>query len=214
LKVIDETLELPRADLAPHIDAMREQQQQLLRSLKGTTLNLKTFLPLLVKYYLSPDFPSYYSHHYLHEEMMGRGYLARLDVENRKNLDLYIDNIHIMEQLTRVQANLDLLTMHHRQNLAAGKDTVDVEVMGLRIGDFALVTFPGELSVQVGLDIKKRSPRELTFVAGVTNGYIYYAPTAKQLENRGGAQEDSDCILAPEWQQLFEDQAVEILGKL
>ena len=214
LKVINETLELPRADLAQHIDAMRDQQLQLLRSLKGTTLNLKTFLPLMVKYHLSRDFPSCYSHQYLHEEMMGRDHLTRLDAENRRNMDLYIDNIHTMEQLTRVQANMDLLNMHHQQNLAAGKDTIDVEVVGLRIGDFALVTFPGELSVRIGLAIKKMSPHELTFVAGVTNGYIYYAPTAKQLENRGGAQEDSDCILAPEWQQLYEDKAVEILGKL
>lgn len=119
-----------------------------------------------------------------------------------------------MEQLTKIQANMDLLRMHQAQNLTAGKDTVDVEVMGLRIGDFVLVTFPGELSVQIGLNIKKMSPHELTFVAGVTNGYIYYAPTAKQLENLGGAQEDSDCILAPEWQEQYENKAMEILRKL
>ena len=72
----------------------------------------------------------------------------------------------------------------------------------------------GELSVQTGLSLKQASPHPLTFVAGVTNGYIYYTPTAKQLENRGGAQEDSDCLLAPEWQELYENKAVEILQKL
>ena len=46
------------------------------------------------------------------------------------------------------------------------------------------------------------------------NGYIYYAPTAEQLLNVGGAQEDSDCILAPEWQALFEAKASEILNRL
>ena len=30
----------------------------------------------------------------------------------------------------------------------------------------------------------------MTFVAGYTNGYIYYAPTAEQLLNPGAAQED------------------------
>jgi len=34
-------------------------------------------------------------------------------------------------------------------------------------------------------------------------GYIYDTPTAKQLQNVGGAQEDSDCLVAPEWEQLF-----------
>ena len=214
LRAVNETIQLPRADLAQHIDAMQGQRAELLQSLKGTTLNLKTFIHLMVKYHLSGDFPSYSSHRYLHEERMGRDNLTRLDAENRRNLDLYIENICAMEQLTRIQANMGLLRMHQAQNLAAGRDTVDVEVMGLRIGDFVLVTFPGELSVQIGLNIKKVSPHELTFVAGVTNGYIYYAPTAEQLKNRGGAQEDSDCILAPEWQALYEDKVAQILREL
>ena len=77
-----------------------------------------------------------------------------------------------------------------------------------------LVSFPGELTVQIGLNIKKRSPHDYTFVAGYSNGYIYYSPTAEQLKNRGHAQEDSDCLLAPEWQKLFEDKAAELLKKL
>jgi hypothetical protein len=32
--------------------------------------------------------------------------------------------------------------------------------------------------------------------------------------NVGNAQEDSDCILAPEWQAIFETKALEVLGKL
>lgn len=55
------------------------------------------------------------------------------------------------------------------------------------------------MTVEIGLDIKQRSPHELTFVAGYTNGYIYYCPTAAQLGNIGAAQEDCDCLLAPEW---------------
>ena len=85
---------------------------------------------------------------------------------------------------------------------------------GLRVGDFVLVTFPGELTVQIGLNIKKASPHKHTFVAGYTNGYIYYAPTAEQLQNVGGAQEDSDCLLAPEWQKMFEAKVAEMLKSL
>ena len=87
-------------------------------------------------------------------------------------------------------------------------------MLGLRIGEFVLLTFPGELSVQIGLNIKKMSPHEFTFVAGYTNGYIYYAPTAEQLRNVGGAQEDSDCLLAPEWQKLYEEKMDALLRKL
>jgi len=214
LKVINESIELPRADLAPYIESLRSQQMHWLQSLRGTSINLKSFLTLIAKHRLSPDYPSYYSHRYLHERMLGKDYLSALDAENRKAIEQYVTNIHIMERLTRIQVNLNLLKMHHAQNLDAGKDTVDVEVVGMRIGDFVLVTFPGELSVQIGLNIKQTSPHKFTFVSGCTNGYIYYAPTAKQLQNRGWAQEDSDCLLAPEWQSLFEKKVGELLQAL
>jgi hypothetical protein len=85
--------------------------------------------------------------------------------------------------------------------------------LGRRAGKLG-VGIPGELTVEIGLNIKKSSPHRPTFVAGYTNGYIYYTPTAKQLQNVGGAQEDSDCLLAPEWQKLFEAKAAEMLKKL
>jgi len=211
LRIVNETMELPRADHAPRIASLRAEQARLLQSLKGTSLNLKTFLPLYVKYSASPEFPSYYSHGYLHDKMTGRDGWSKLDAENRKNMEQYVQNIHVMEELTRVAENLALLEMHQAQNVAAGKKTMDVELLGLRVGQFVLVTFPGELSVQIGLNIKKRSPHKLTFVAGYTNGYIYYAPTEEQLRNRGSAQEDCDCLLAPGWQMLFENKAAEML---
>ena len=86
--------------------------------------------------------------------------------------------------------------------------------MGIRIGDAKVVTFPGELTVQIGLRIKELSKESMAMVAGYTNGYIYYAPTTEQLENAGGAQEDSDCILDPTWYPLFEAKALSILQQL
>lgn len=214
LKVIHEKLTLPRADVAQRIISLEAEQQRLLQSLQGTSLNLKTFIPLVVKYNVYSEFPSYYSHLYLHEKMLGRDDLSKHDAANRRNMKAYMDNIYVMEQLTRTQTNLALLKKHQADYVAAGKRTLDVEVVGVRIGDFVMVTFPGELTVRIGLGIKKRSPHDLTFVAGYTNGYIYYAPTEEQLANIGGAQEDSDCILAPGWQKLFENKVAEVLKKL
>ena len=213
-KIVRETLDLPRADLSSKIDALIMEQGRLVKSLRGTSLNFKTFLPLMVKYNLSPDFPSYYSHRYLQEKAIGKDDMEKMDAANRKNMQQYLQNIHTMEALTRNQTNLALLQKHQATNIASGKRTLEVEMLGIRVGDFVLVTFPGELTVEIGLGIKKTSPHTNTFVAGYTNGYIYYTPTAKQLENRGGAQEDSDCLLAPEWQKLFEDKVTEILKKL
>lgn len=85
-KMMNEKIKLPRADLAERIEALLAKQTRLLKSLKGTSLNLKTFLELVAKYNLSKEFPSYYSHRYLAEKLLGRDELAKLDDANRKNL--------------------------------------------------------------------------------------------------------------------------------
>ena len=213
LKVMNETLTLPRSNNATRIAALEKEQEQLVKALQGTSLNLKTFLPLIVKYKLYDKYPSYYSHRYLLDEKLGREDLKKLDEENRANMERYINNVYKMEQMTRNNANLRLLNKHQTRNQAAGK-TLDVEVFGIKVGDFRMITFPAELTVNIGLNIKKKSPFENTFVAGYTNGYNYYAPTAEQLKNVGGAQEDSDCMLAPEWQAIFESKAQEMIKAL
>ncbi len=215
LRTSNEVIALPRGtDLDRRMTAIQTEQAKLLQSLKPTDINFKTFVPLLLQQRLAPEFPSFYSQGYLHEQSLGRDDLARLDATNRASVEAYLGNIQIMEKLTRLNTNLALLKKHQAQNVAAGKATVDVEIGGLRIGDFQLVTFPGELTVEIGLGIKKRASSPHSFVAGYTNGYIYYLPTAQQRGNTGYAQEDCDCIVAPEWQKLFEQRADAVLQKL
>lgn len=214
LKIIPTKLTLPRGDRTEVINQLTTEQERLLMSLRGTSLNLKTFLPLIMRYQLDPKFPSYYAHRYLHDERIGRDDLQQLDAENRRNMEAYLQNIKTMEELTRLQINLSLLRKHQAKLMTLPTPTVEVEVVGLRVGDFLLTTFPGELTVGVGLSIKQKATRPHTYVAGYTNGYIYYAPTAEQLKNVGHAQEDSDCILAPEWQALFETRVAELLEQL
>ena len=215
LRTSNEVIALPHGtDLDRRMTAIQTEQAKLLQSLKPTDINFKTFLPLLLQQRLSPEFPSFYAQGYLHEKSLGRDDLTRLDATNRASVEAYLSNIQIMEKLTRLNTNLALLTKHQAQNIAAGKPTFDVEIGGLRIGDFQLVTFPGELTVEIGLGIKKRAPSSHSFVAGYTNGYIYYLPTAQQRGNTGFAQEDCDCIVGPEWQKLFEQRADAVLQKL
>jgi hypothetical protein len=214
LAVVNEKLPLPRADHSERIDALAAEQARLLKSLKGTSLNLRTFLELANKYDLSKEFPTYSSHLYLTEKAQGRDDLLKLDAENRRNLRAYVENVMTVERLTRVQTNLALLRKHQDRNRAAGGKPLEVEVAALRVGDFVLVAFPGELTVEIGLNVKKSSPHRTTFVAGYTNGYIYYTPTAAQLRNAGEAQEDCDTLVAPEWEQLFYAKVAEVLKKL
>lgn len=149
----------------------------------------------------------------MYEKLEGEDYFEKLDAVNRKNMETYIQNIYIMEELSRNQINLALLKKHYKRNVESGEKNIQIEIGGLRIGDFVMLTFPGELSVQIGLNIKKMSPFEHTFIAAYTNGYIYYAPTAEQLKNPGSAQEDSDCMLDRKWQEIYEARVLEMLKK-
>lgn len=212
LSIASETLTLPRADHGPRLAEMEKEIDALVASLKGTTLNLDSFLPLYVKYRLNPEFPSESAGRYLQDRKLGLQDWEQLDSQNRAAMEAYMANIRIMERLTRLRANRALLARHQERRLERGA-TLTAETAALRVGDFHLLTFPAELSVEIGLGLKERSPHPLTFVSGYTNGYLFYAPTAEQARNRGRAQEDSDCQLAPEWQAIFEEAALRLLKR-
>lgn len=215
LKLSNEVISVPRAaDYETRITAIEAEQKKLLASLKPTNINFKTFLPLLIEERLGSDFPSHYSQSYLHDRSLDRKAIPQLDADNRASVDAYLQNVEIMERLTRLNTNLALLKKHLAETRAAGKPTLDVEVCGLRVGDFKLVTFPGELTVQVGLNIKSAAKDPHSFVSGYTNGYIFYTPTVAQRNNSGYAQEDCDTLVAPEWQQIFEAKALQVLKGL
>jgi hypothetical protein len=210
IRVISETLELPRrTDIPERIKALEKEQEHLLKSLAGASLNFKAFLPLYIKYKLSPEYPSYYAYWYKHQQLMGQTELAALDAENERNIEKYLSNIYAMERLARIQVNLPVLKERQAINEQSGSATLPIEVQILKLGDFVLVTFPGELFVEIGLNIKKASPYKHTFIAAYSNGYIHYAPTEDALD--GGDYEDTNCLLGSGWQQIFEKRVAKLL---
>ena len=174
----------------------------------GTKLNFKSFLSLYMKYMMFPQSPSYYSYRYMQEENIGTEDLKMMDAINRRDIEKYLSNIYKMEELIKIEANLRFLEEEIPQN------PLTVEVMGMKIGEYVLITFPGEAFSQIGLNIKNRSPFENTFVCGCTNGFITgdYAPTSDAYD--GEAYEVSCSKLAQEWQEIFENKVMEILNKL
>lgn len=213
LAVAAETLALPRkTDFDDRVAELEAEQAALLKSLRGTSLNFKTFLPLYIKHALDPEHPLDYRYRYLQSEAVGRDELSAIDAQNREQLAKYVRNIHAMERLARIQDRIATFERHKAINAEAGSDTVETEIVGLRVGEFVLITSPAEVLVDVGLNVKKASPFEHTYVAGYTNGYIHYGPPACEYE-RGG-YEVTECLLAPAWQGLFEARAAEILARL
>lgn len=70
---------------------------------------------------------------------------------------------------------------------AGGEDPkqLPVEITAVRIGNTALLTFPGEVFVEIALEIRRRSPFDRTFFIGLANDYAGYLPTATADEAAG-----------------------------
>jgi neutral ceramidase len=57
---------------------------------------------------------------------------------------------------------------------------VPVRLQALRVGELGIAAIPCEVFVEIGLEIKKRSPLRPTFTIELANGYNGYLPTPEQ----------------------------------
>jgi neutral ceramidase len=99
--------------------------------------------------------------------------------------------------------------------MESGTDPVPGEVQVMRIGDLAVASTPGEMFVQLGLEIKRRSAAPHTFVVELANGWVGY------LLNPGGFAEGGYEASPGPWTKVSEDagqmlvdKAVEIIEDL
>jgi len=213
ISVASETILLPRrTDIPMRIEMLKEEQKELLKSLRGTSLNFKSFLPLYIKYAINTDYPSDYSYRYMHAEQIGSDELIALDQQNRKRIDKYLANIYAMEKLARIEDKIATLEHHFKINQDSGEETIKAEVMGVKIGDFVMVTAPAEVLVEVGLNVRKSSPYKKTFVVSPSNGYMHYGAPASYYDK--GGYEVTECLLGLGWQKLYEEKAKEIICRL
>jgi hypothetical protein len=91
-----------------------------------------------------------------------------------------------------------------------------MEIGVIRIGNAALVTLPGELFAEIGLNIKARSPFRTTIISELTNGSFCYIPTAAAYD-RGGYETEFSAkvyglyMLTRDAQQIVEETAGKLL---
>lgn len=89
-----------------------------------------------------------------------------------------------------------------------------VPVNAARIGPFGLASNPGELFVEHGLTIKRRSPFKHTAVAELTNDLTGYHPTREAFELEGYEPLVGANHIAIEGIETLVDTAVELLEHL
>jgi len=213
LNVITETIELPRrSDIPQRVAALRQEQAELLESLRGTALDFKTFLPLYLQHALDPEHPANHVYHYLKAEAIGDEKRTAMDAFSRRHIEKYLASIRAMERLSMIQDDLGTLGKHEAINAQSGEATITAEVQGIRIGDGVLITSPAELLVEIGLNLKAASPYKHTLVVPFSNGYLHYGAPADAYP-RGG-YEVTECLLGPQWQPIYERKALDILRRL
>lgn len=214
LRMASRKVNLPlRKDVPQVIAAMKTKRESLLASMRYTSLNFKTFLPLYLKYGIKSDYPSHFAFRYMQAKDCGELVSRRaMDERNRSAMEKYLASIRTMEELAELEENIATLTKHQEIIHDLGGETVAAEFQGIRIGDAVFITAPMEILTETGLKVKKASPFKRTFVMSLSNGYLHYAPPASYYP-RGG-YEVTECLLAPEWEQVFDGVVKDLFREL
>lgn len=96
-----------------------------------------------------------------------------------------------------------------------GGRSEDVPVQAFRVGNAAFVGLPGEIFVNWGLEIKRWSPAEFTFVVEQANHWVGYVPTIEQAVRGGyGAMPILSRRLVADAGQRMADAAFVMLQEL
>lgn len=89
---------------------------------------------------------------------------------------------------------------------------IEAEVQVFGIGDIGIVALPGEIFVELGLDIKERSPFKHTFILTLSNNSIGYIPNEPAFKY--GAYEVEVSEIAPGQGERLSETSVKLLNKI
>ncbi|MGE3798115.1 MAG: neutral/alkaline non-lysosomal ceramidase N-terminal domain-containing protein [Thermomicrobiales bacterium] len=101
---------------------------------------------------------------------------------------------------------------HWRAETYGGKSHIPLNVTALMIDDIALVMTHGEPFVEIGLEVKERSPFEHTWFGGYQGSWSAYIPIASEYPNKG--YEVDTTPYAPEAAGELVDAGVALLDRI
>lgn len=112
---------------------------------------------------------------------------------------------------------LPRLAQNYARNVIAAserpEETITVKLQAIRIGDLGVCAIPFETFVEIGLDLKKKSPFPKTLVVGLANARHGYLPTLEQHKLGGYetwlgtnvVQEDTSVILTKNLLEMLDE---------
>ncbi len=94
------------------------------------------------------------------------------------------------------------------------EDSLTVTIQAIRIGEYAIVGIPFETLVEIGLEIKDRSPFTRTMVIGLANGRHGYLPTPEQHRLGGYETWLGTNVVQKDASVILTDNLLEMLAEL
>lgn len=113
------------------------------------------------------------------EELEKARYIKKLYDEHRE-VEIPIPEGHgAMSRTTAIAGACRMV------NLEKEPEFKTLRVTGIRVGDFALIGFPGEPFTEIGRRVKEASDYKMTYIACCANGYEGYYPSETAMEEGG-----------------------------
>lgn len=113
----------------------------------------------------------------------------RVTLKNRKPDPALIEKSKKILEMTGEELKKEpRLAIHYAMRalrLNEGPDETDVAIQAIRLGDQAIVSLPFEVLVEIGMELKEKSPFERTMIVELANGGFGYLPPPHQHELGG-----------------------------
>lgn len=138
--------------------------------------------------------------------------VSNYGVENEGSAFISLEEyLHTNEWL--VQKYTDLLELY---KIKEKNSSEKIKITALEICGIGMVMLPFEVFVELGLEIKRRSPYKNTIVAELTNGSLGYIPTEKAFNRDGGYETITlrSSRFKEESGKLIVEKAIELLNEL
>jgi hypothetical protein len=113
---------------------------------------------------------------------------------------------------------LPRLAQHYAASVLAAaeraEETITVPVQAIRVGDLAICGLPFEVLVEIGLELREKSPFGETMVIGLANGRHGYLPNPKQHALGGYETWIGTNTVEVDSSEILTKHLLEMLGEL
>ncbi len=139
--------------------------------------------------------------------------LGRKVVEVMKKIKLMKGlKIQMKSKLVKIPVRKRIANKWNMNERVKDKKFIEIEIKVFSIGRCAFVGIPGEPFVELGLEIKEKSPFDFTYIIALTNDDILYIPDGKAYKE--GGYEVSVALCGKRSYDIIVKNSLKILNSL